>query len=197
MKKFVLMFMLALSMVNVVNADDSVQLSTKVDLTPAQKAELASQAAKMASDNAANPAGAVVAPKTVESIKEWVDIGTAIGSGLAASAKQLGVAANDFAQTPVGRFTVFMIAWHFVGHTLLHVFFALLWLTVVTSIFVWMYRRAAMTKTVTYYNKGEGPKGVRKVTKLEPHEISENLGASMLVSVAVAVIIFVVMLIGL
>lgn len=197
MKKYLYTLMAAVmltgTMAHVAYADDRVEISTKADLTDAQKAELASQAAKMSAENAAGTTPANTASK-VEVVKQWVDIGTAIGSGLAASAKELGIAANEFAQTPVGRFTVFLIAWHFIGSTLLHVFFALLWFFVLTTIFVWIYRRAAIAKTVTYYDKGAGPNGARKVKKIEPRAISDGLGGAMCVSVAVAVLIFVIML---
>lgn len=197
MKKILLSLMMALSVVGFAQlslADDSVQLSTQSKLSDAQKAELAATAARMASENAAGKAEQASPSKTTEVVKEWVGIGTAIGSGLAASAKELGIAANDFAQTPVGRFTVFLIAWHFIGGTILHVFFTLLWFFTTLTVFVWMYRRAAFSKTTTYYDKGAGPNGARKVYKVEPKAVGDNLGAIITVGSVIAVVIFIIML---
>jgi hypothetical protein len=197
MKKILLSLMFALSAVGFVQlsiADDSVEIHTKADLSEAQKADLAAQAAKMASENASLKSTATSVPAKVEVVKQWVDIGQAIGSGLAASAKELGIAANEFAQTPVGRFTVFLIAWHFIGSTLVHISFALLWLFLCTGIFVWIYRRASIEKTITYYDKGAGPNGATKVVVRTPKSLSENLGSIITCSVAVATIIFVIML---
>lgn len=185
--------MLAVSFVGAVYAGDQTTITTAANLTEAQKAELAATAAKMASDNAAEPKG-VPTPAKVEVVKQWVDIGTAIGSGLAASAKELGIAANEFAQTPVGRFTVFLIAWHFIGSTLLHVAFSLMWFITLTTILIWLYRRNGISKTVTYYDKGAGPNGARKVVKTEPRSISEGVGTVLVLGSAVTIIVFIVML---
>src|SRR4051812_40589099 len=94
------------------------------ELTDQQKAELQLEATKKIVDN---PPG-VISASAPEKVKEWVDIGTAIGSGLASSAKELGIAANEFANTPVGKFTVFMIAWHFIGQDFVSIAFGFAWL---------------------------------------------------------------------
>jgi len=196
MKKILLSLMLGLATLSVAHATENV-INTQGNLTDAQKAELAATAAKMVAENTSDKIDPAAPGKSVAVVKQWVDIGTAIGSGLAASAKELGIAANQFAETPVGRFTVFLIAWHFIGGTLLHVFFALLWFFIMTGIFVWMYRRASLEKTITYYEKGQGPDGKSKVVTRTPKVIGENLGASMMAGAAVSIIIFVVMLLNL
>jgi hypothetical protein len=175
MKKILLSMLLAVSFVGVVHADDVTQVRTNVNLSDAQKAELAATAAKMAQDNANNVVAGVPSAGKVEVVKQWVDIGTAIGSGLAASAKELGIAANEFAQTPVGRFTVFLIAWHFIGNTLLHVFFALLWFFVVGGTLFYVWRRSCLRSITSTFEKGEGPNGARKVVKKEPIPSSEDV----------------------
>lgn len=193
MKTILLSIMLAVSAISVVHASETT-INTTASLTDSQKAELAAEAAKMVAANTSDKVDANSPGKAATVVKQWAEIGTAIGTGLAASAKELGIAANEFAQTPVGKFTVFLIAWHFIGHELLHVFFALLWFFTTLIVFFWMYRRASLSKTVTYYDKGAGPNGARKVTKVEPRSVGENLGGILTVGAVIAVIIFVVML---
>lgn len=44
-------------------------------------------------------------------LSTYADLGKAIGQSIAEAAKQIGVAAADFAKTPLGMFAVFLIAW--------------------------------------------------------------------------------------
>lgn len=129
-------------------------------LNDQQRAELQLQAAK-AVQQQSNPA------TTVSVVKQWADIGTAIGSGLASSAKELGIAANEFANTPVGKFTVFLIAWHFIGQKLITIIFGFLWLLTTIPAWIWMYRRTFFERTVSYFDKGTGPQGAKKVIHTE------------------------------
>jgi hypothetical protein len=167
MKSIILGIILAFSVVGLAHANPTTVTTTQ-GLTDAQKAELAASAAKMASDNANTIVDTKSPTKSVEVVTQWVDIGTAIGSGLAASAKELGIAANDFAQTPVGRFTVFLIAWHFVGGTILHVFFALLWFFVMGGTLFYIWCRSFIKTTITTYEKDKGPNNATKVQIKEP-----------------------------
>lgn len=59
---------------------------------------------------------------SAEKVNQWVDVGKNIGSGLAGAAKEVGVAVNDFATTPVGILTTMLIVWHMIGSTLIHLF---------------------------------------------------------------------------
>ncbi len=60
--------------------------------------------------------------ETVEKVSKWVTVGTDLGKGLAGAAKELGVTANEFIKTPVGKLTAALIVWHFMGGTLIHIF---------------------------------------------------------------------------
>lgn len=51
-------------------------------------------------------------------VKEWVEIGEGIGAGLVATAERLGVAVNDFANTPVGKLAIVLIVWSYLGSQL-------------------------------------------------------------------------------
>lgn len=155
MKHIIFAFLTALFISSPVLADQFT-ITVPADLTDRQKAEIQAIAAQKAAEG----------PRpgtTTETVKEWVDIGTAIGSGLASSAKQLGIAANDFAQTPVGQFTVFLIGWHFVGEDFIGILFGFVWLVFTIPAWIWMYRRLRYQTIITHYAKGEGPGGATKV----------------------------------
>ena len=56
---------------------------------------------------------------TPENVVKWVEIGKSIGVAIGSTAKELGVEANTFAQTPLGKFALFLILWKFFGQDLL------------------------------------------------------------------------------
>lgn len=169
---------------------DNFRVYTQGTLTQAQTAQLQAEAAKMAAANAANSDSQshVSAPTdTAKRVEEWVNIGTAIGSGLAASAKQLGIAANQFATTPVGKITIFLIAWHFLGNTILHIVSSLIWFLTWIPILIWYYKTNGFVLEKTVYEKGAGPSGVSKVIKRTPKQMTEGKAAMGVIMFLVAV----------
>lgn len=162
-------FLAAALMINVsAHADD---VHVEGNLTAEQKATLALEAAKLVTANKTPDANPTT---TVDTVKKWTDVGTAIGSGLASSAKELGVAANDFAQTGVGKFTMIIIAWHFIGAALVHVLFGSLWLLGAISLWFYLFRRATTKITTTVYEEGKGPNGAKKITVRAPCPFSAD-----------------------
>lgn len=152
--------------------NDSVEIQTTGTLTAAQKADLAAQAQKLAAQNASQPADAP-SPTTAEHVKEWVSIGTEIGSGLAATAKELGVAANDFANTPVGKLTAAIIVWHFIGDSAVHIVFGMLWLITLVPVWIVLYRRISATVTITDFDPKESG-GKKRVKSRMPKQLTEG-----------------------
>lgn len=57
----------------------------------------------------------------VDQLDQWATVGTKVGQGLAAAAKEVGVTVNDFAKTPVGKLTAFLIVWNFIGAQIVHI----------------------------------------------------------------------------
>ena len=175
--KYILALIASLFLVGPVLAESSTQITTTQSLTDAQKAELASQAAKMVADNASAPTDV----RAAAHVKEWVDIGTAIGSGLASSAKELGVASNDFIKTPVGKLTATVIIWHFLGSTVVHLVAGTLWLTIVGSVWYFLYRRTAFRLVNTEYETGKGPNGTKRIIVREPIRLTEGQNGTFIV----------------
>ena len=60
-------------------------------------------------------------PTSAEEVEKWSNIGNAVGKALSSTAKELGVAVNDFSKTDVGYLVTFLIVWHFFGAMVVHV----------------------------------------------------------------------------
>lgn len=70
-------------------------------LSETQKAEVVRQIAQFNESSTG-----VTADVVREKMKEWGEIGAGIGMMLISTAKELGIAANEFAQTPLGRLAI-------------------------------------------------------------------------------------------
>lgn len=165
-------------------ANDTV-IPTLGSLNDEQKAALAAQAAKMVADNASG----VNNVSSAKQVKEWVDIGTAIGSGLASTAKELGIAANDFVKTPVGKLTAAIIVWHFMGGSIVHIAFGTTWLLVVGSLWVFLYRRASVRVTKTEYEAGKSPNGIKRVTVRDAVKLTDGQNGTFIVGSLIIVVV--------
>lgn len=144
MKKFITIVALLFS-VNAFAAltTDSVSNAGFSKLSEGQKAEIIKQIANQAADKPS-----VTAPSE-EKVEKWVKIGSQVGQGLAGAAKEVGIAVNDFAKTPVGQLTMMLIVWHMVGGVMVHIFGGLLIMVVGLWFLKFMFNRAYPTK-VTY-----------------------------------------------
>lgn len=140
------------------------------DLTKEQQAQLQLQAAKMASENSEVPKP----PVQPKELTEWVNFGKAIGSGLAGTAQELGVAADKIADTRVGAFAMILIAWHYVGAELVSIVFGFAWLSVLIPIWVWMYRRQFIIQSIAWYEKDKREDGVKKVVTFRDYYDKED-----------------------
>lgn len=133
-------------------------------LTEVQKADLAIQAAKMRADK--------TDPKnTVEQVSAYVSIGKELGSGLAATAKEMGVAVNDFAGTPVGKFAMVMIAWKLLGVQVFQIVASIFFMLLALPFWAWAFRKYCIIsrKQITYRDKND-VNGPKKVVQYEYHD---------------------------
>lgn len=101
-------------------------------LTDVQKLAVIKSVAEQAAVATSAP---VVSEKTIDQIDRWTTVGANLGKGLAATAKELGVAVNDFANTPIGKIATFLIIWHIMGTAVVHIFGAIaIWIFGVVAI---------------------------------------------------------------
>jgi len=103
MKK--LLFSLALACASLTAMAD-----TAITLTPEQIAVL--QKAQT------QPSGSI-AKIVREEASEWGELGANMGKALVAAAREVGVASNEFAQTPLGKITVAIVVYKLIGEDLL------------------------------------------------------------------------------
>ena len=102
-------------------------------LTADQITQLNQQARSMKSDPAA------VSSKVRQEAEAWGELGTNMGRAMVGAAKELGVAANEFAVTPLGTVVVGITAYKIVGRDLLGVAVGSLILVLGYSIAFWMF----------------------------------------------------------
>jgi hypothetical protein len=82
--------------------------------------ELTIEIAKMSDAEKEKALNAIRADEsdTAARAREWVEIGNGLGDGLAATAQKMGVVANEFAQSPVGKMAMLLIIWNYMGETI-------------------------------------------------------------------------------
>lgn len=114
-------------------------------LTEAQKAQLVQQAEQMKN---ATPLD------TANKVDQWVNIGEKIGKMLGGAAKEVGIAVNEFVQTPVGKMTAVLIVWNYMGSMIVHVLSGWALLIITFSLLLWYSKR--VTGLEITYDKEAG-----------------------------------------
>lgn len=133
LKLFVASILLCLS--GITSAADG-QIDTR-DLSQAQIAEIKKQVSTMKAESV-NPANI---SKTVRHEAEaWGDLGANMGKAMVGAAKEVGVAANDFASTSLGKIVVFIIAYKIIGKSILGVIVGTLILIVGAIMSIWIFK---------------------------------------------------------
>lgn len=149
-------------------------------LSETEKAEII----KLVADKASNGAPAVL---TEDRVEKWVKIGSNIGQGLAGAAKEVGVAVNDFSNTPVGKLTTMLIVWHMIGDQLVHIIGGILVWIVGFTILWYMICRAYPT-TITYSTEHKNIFGNFVVVKEEKLAINDDNAAGWLLAFGIVLV---------
>lgn len=130
MRKLLVTIILAFSIPVMANTTESVHLD---GLTAAQITELKQQAEKMRSTQPAN-----VSATVRKEAEAWGELGANMGKAMVGAAKEVGVAADEFSKTTLGKIVVFIVAYKLIGQDLLAIFIGLLVLVVGTSLTIWL-----------------------------------------------------------
>lgn len=131
--------------------------------------------------------------KAVQVADSWLNIGERIGRGFSAAAKELGVAVNEFATTPVGKLTIVLIVWNLMGGMVIHVIGAVFFLfTGMLCILFWLKQH----RTITRIYSGDkvdifGRARLEKMTISSVHE--ERLNGAMIVGILVFAVSIIMM----
>lgn len=96
-----------------------------------------------------------LAKTSPEKINQWVEVGANVGKGLAGAAKELGVEVNNFATTPVGQLTIWLIVWHMMGNVILH-FIGGFIVWIVGFVGIWFIRNKILDKTESLSGEARG-----------------------------------------
>jgi hypothetical protein len=91
-------------------------------------------------------------------ISKWVGLGKEIGTAMNEGLQSLTTTAANFADTNLGMYTMFIIAWKVLGKDVLRLIFGLpVWLFVM-FIMVWSYRKTCISRKIlknkTFNSKG-------------------------------------------
>ena len=140
MKQFLLALVLACT---VGLASAAVEINTS-GLTELQKAELVKQAEIMKAQAKSNSLTSVV-----ENTEQWLNIGERFGKMLGSAAKELGIATNEFLQTPVGIMTASVIIFQYMGGPIIHMFTGITILLLGVAVITYLGRQRREL-TITY-----------------------------------------------
>lgn len=132
------------------NQTNNVDISA---LPPAQKQAVLDQIdAATKKVEVPSPASAALAQaqEVADTAGKWAEIGHAIGSTLVTTARDLGVTANQFAMTPVGKIVVAIVVWKYLASDIAgivtHFLVGMLFLIGGISLGLYFIRRATLRK---------------------------------------------------
>lgn len=106
-------------------------------LNEEQSAELALKAAQMKS-----------MPNSVEQLTEYAEIGQKYGIAIVATAKELGIAADELLDTTVGKVAMVLIVWKVAGESLLGIVGGFIWFIAAIPMWLYMFRRLCLIESV-------------------------------------------------
>jgi hypothetical protein len=78
--------------------------------------------------------------RVIDHAKEWSDLGTKLGTALVATAKEVGMAVTDFANTPLGKVTTAVVVYKVIGNDLISTGLAVLFFMTGMLFLPFMYR---------------------------------------------------------
>ena len=130
MKKFLTLLLMSLSM------SAFAAQSTVVDIS---KLSPEARQAVMQQVNDLEKSPSNISAAVRKEAEAWGDLGANMGKAMVGAAKEVGVAANEFSQTSLGKVVVFLAAYKIVGQDVLGVVFGGLILILGYSLALWIF----------------------------------------------------------
>ncbi len=121
-------------------------------LTKMQEAEIQIQIEKMKDQK-----------PIAEQAKELASISHEIAKAIGSTAKELGVEVNNFAVTPVGKMTMYIIVWKMLGSELLHYIVGIGTFVVMLPIWWAVFKRMVLVESVEWTDSPNGKKRLKKI----------------------------------
>lgn len=142
MKKLLLILSMMALTACCAKANAEVTINTS-GLTEAQKAQLVQQAEQMKQAEK----GDIISTSTVE---KWANFTEVFGKAISTTAKEIGVQANEFVTTPVGKMTAAVIIYRYVGKDLISAVIHIISGLLVIGIGIyWTFRIVTSSRQVT------------------------------------------------
>lgn len=135
---------------------------------------------KLSAEQQAQIVSSIAAAQTKESdvidtVDKWVNVGERIGKMVGGAAREVGIAANEFVQTDVGKMTAAMIVWNYMGSDVVdifvHVVGGMMFIVIGLSTVFFIMRRSRDT-VVTYSDTKTNLLGNPVVEKVERDALS-------------------------
>ena len=146
-------------------------------LTPAQVAELSAKAAAMT----ATPEN--ISATVRKEAEAWGEMGANMGRAMVGAAREVGVAANEFASTPLGKVTVAIVAYKIIGKDVLGVLVGGLILIAGWALGIWfLTTKRWSTLTYEYVPALRGLITRKRIVKVVPPD--DMQGVTIIVGVA-------------
>lgn len=124
----------------------------------------------------------------VDTVDKWVNVGERIGKMVGGAAREVGVAANEFVQTDVGRMTAALIIWNYMGNDLVHIFVhvggGMMFIVLGLSSVVFVLRRAQPLH-VEYDNTSKTWYGASRIVSKHRSELSGEAVAVVMIACGV------------
>lgn len=90
-------------------------------------------------------------------IEKYARLGHIVGGVIKTTAKEIGIAANEFVTTPVGKITMALIVWTVAGEDLFGIAFGLMWLIIVIPAWLYFFNRICVSRDYEYKEVKIGP----------------------------------------
>lgn len=126
------------------------QISTS-DLTEEQKAEIQMQVARMKSQNK----NIDQSLPTADKLKQYAELGQSIGIAFSSTAKELGVAVDDFSKTNVGKLTITLIIWKIAGRDIAHFVGGTCFFLIMITLWTKYFKRLCLLEKLVYNENGK------------------------------------------
>jgi len=189
MKHFtkIILIMAAMLMSNMSFAGiDTDDLGDFNKLSPTQKAEIVAQIAKASEQN--TKYGINKIPDTPEQLQKWAEVGSAVGKGLVATARELGVEVNEFAKTGVGKLAIVLLVWNVLGSDIIHIVGGIMWFLIALPMWMYYFRKLCVVKSIEYNEKGKKSKVVY-FGKGEVEEARITMTIAIVIIIAIGMVI--------
>ena len=129
-------------------------------------------------EEAAEESVVTVTEESVEAATDWLEVGNQYGQMVAGfisgTARELGVAVNEFAMSPVGLLSVALVVYHFAGDAILGFVTSGVWFITTLSLWLFLFFKIGLpivryedTKFVKWGKERTVSKPIRELTKRE------------------------------